>query len=282
MLRVVTIILSVIWILLASVCLTAQSVVGPSKHYSSAGDLRFRYTEWNRSGDNAVVLLHGLYDTSETWAATATLLAQRGFRVIALDRRGAGGSSKPQTGYGIETLSNDVIGLAERLGLRGVTIVGHSAGASVALTAGSVRPDIFRSVVLVDGGFWPKSDDQTTSQNTPKECDKNGKRCDRAIAIEKGNREYDAEAIYPKVSIPVLLIMATPDLAEDQPSPPFLDEAKKHVETVAKDKLKHGRAAFISGSGHWIQTDQPQKLAEAIIQFTAQQQTPDRPHHPPE
>ena len=59
-------------------------------------------------------------------AAPAAALGRR--RVITYDRRGAGGSSQPATGYDWDAFAADRSALIDKLGLDGVTLVGHSVG----------------------------------------------------------------------------------------------------------------------------------------------------------
>jgi len=55
-------------------------------------------------------------------------LAERGYRVIAFDRRGHGRSDQPWSGYLYDQFADDLRDLIEQLGLSGVTLVGHSIG----------------------------------------------------------------------------------------------------------------------------------------------------------
>jgi len=75
-----------------------------------------------------VVLIHGWPLSSASWAPQRQALLDAGYRVIAYDRRGFGHSDKPTTGYGYDTLADDLAGLLEQLDLRDVTLVGFSMG----------------------------------------------------------------------------------------------------------------------------------------------------------
>jgi non-heme chloroperoxidase len=55
-------------------------------------------------------------------------LASRGYRVVAHDRRGNGRSAQSWTGHDMDTYADDLAEVIEHLGLRGVTLVGHSTG----------------------------------------------------------------------------------------------------------------------------------------------------------
>lgn len=53
--------------------------------------MRLRYLEWNSGGEDAVLLLHDIGECTDVWGPLAERLRQRGYRVIALDLRGAPG-----------------------------------------------------------------------------------------------------------------------------------------------------------------------------------------------
>jgi non-heme chloroperoxidase len=75
-----------------------------------------------------VVFSHGWPLTADAWDDQMLFLAERGFRVIAHDRRGHGRSSQPWNGNDMDTYADDLAALVEALDLQGVTHVGHSTG----------------------------------------------------------------------------------------------------------------------------------------------------------
>src|SRR3954464_10822551 len=84
------------------------------------------YKDWG-SGP-AVVFSHGWPLSADAWDAQMLFLGERGFRVIAHDRRGHGRSSQPWTGNDMDTYADDLATLAETLDLKGAIHVGHSTG----------------------------------------------------------------------------------------------------------------------------------------------------------
>ena len=233
--------------------------------YLQTNSIRIHYLEWNQSGDSTIVLLHGLYDSADTWSAAAPLLA-RGYRVIALDRRGAGLTDKPDKGYDFQTLAEDVLSFINKLNLQRVRLVGHSAGAGVALTVAAAEPEKIDSVVLIDGGFWAKRADSSDAKPIPP-CDAKPVDCKRASAIARGSMDYDAEPLYARVSAPTLLIMGIPKKSEAEQFSRELQEAQSHIEKVANEKLQNGKLVIIRETSHWIQRDQPNELASVINSF---------------
>jgi non-heme chloroperoxidase len=75
-----------------------------------------------------VVLIHGWPLNSESWAPQVPALTEAGYRVVRYDRRGFGRSDKPMTGYGYNTLADDLDGVLTELDLGDVTLVGFSMG----------------------------------------------------------------------------------------------------------------------------------------------------------
>jgi pimeloyl-ACP methyl ester carboxylesterase len=73
------------------------------------------------------------------------------FRVVALDFRGHGWSSRPDNGdFGWDRLTLDLLAVAERLGEPPITGFGHSLGGGTLLLAEHERPGTFRSLVLFE------------------------------------------------------------------------------------------------------------------------------------
>ncbi len=84
------------------------------------------YKDW---GDGPVVTFsHGWPLNADAWDGQMLFLMQKGFRVIAHDRRGHGRSSQASTGNDMNGYADDLAALVETLDLNDVTMVGHSTG----------------------------------------------------------------------------------------------------------------------------------------------------------
>jgi pimeloyl-ACP methyl ester carboxylesterase len=109
----------------------------------------------------AVLLLHGFPELAYSWRKVMLPLAEAGYHVIAPDQRGYGRTTGWDNSYdadpdGFRTLNmvRDAVGLVFALGHREVAmLVGHDAGAPVASWSALIRPDIFRSVVIMSSPF---------------------------------------------------------------------------------------------------------------------------------
>jgi 3-oxoadipate enol-lactonase len=96
----------------------------------------------------AMVLLHALGEDARTWDAVAAEFAAA-FRVFAVDLRGHGSSDWPGR-YGLELMRDDILGLLDHLGLRRVTLVGHSMGGVVAYLIATTAPHRIDRLILED------------------------------------------------------------------------------------------------------------------------------------
>ncbi len=96
--------------------------------------------------------LHGLASSAHWYDLVAPRLREQ-YRIIAPDQRGHGQTTQASDGYDWQTLSGDVIGLMDHLGLARVAVFGHSWGAGVALNVAARFPDRIAALGLIDGGF---------------------------------------------------------------------------------------------------------------------------------
>ncbi|MHB8597511.1 MAG: alpha/beta fold hydrolase [Ktedonobacteraceae bacterium] len=106
-----------------------------------------------------LVMLHSLGTTADSWRLVAAHLGQR-HPVIAFDLRGHGQSDKPDDGYDLGTVAEDVVQGMAAIGLGQVALVGHGWGAKVALMLAVLHPALVSHLVLVDCPFveprhWP-------------------------------------------------------------------------------------------------------------------------------
>jgi len=113
------------------------------------------------SGRPCVLLLHGFPELAYSWRKVMPPLAAAGFHVIAPDLRGYGRTTGWDPDYDADlrpfrllNAVRDSLGLVFALGYRSVAgVVGHDFGSPVAAWSALVRPDVFRSVVLMSAPF---------------------------------------------------------------------------------------------------------------------------------
>jgi pimeloyl-ACP methyl ester carboxylesterase len=127
---------------------TAILAAGPWVHRDvAAHGARFHVVDLGEGP--AVLLLHGFPTFWWTWRHQLTALAAAGYRAIAMDLRGYGGSDHPPEGYDPRTLSADVAGVIRSLGLPEAVVVGHGWGGMVAWSTAVLEPEVVRAIAPV-------------------------------------------------------------------------------------------------------------------------------------
>jgi pimeloyl-ACP methyl ester carboxylesterase len=107
------------------------------------------------SGEPTFVLCHGYTGSSHDWALQVDALARRR-RVVTYDQRGHGYSTKVGSleGYTISQLAEDQAAFLDAVGGGPVDLLGHSMGGRVVMTMALRRPDLVRSLILMDTSAW--------------------------------------------------------------------------------------------------------------------------------
>jgi pimeloyl-ACP methyl ester carboxylesterase len=102
-----------------------------------------------------VILVHGFPESWYSWRHQIPALAAGGYRVVAIDQRGYGRSSKyrVQRAYRIKELVGDIVGVIDAYGEKQAVVVGHDWGAPVAWTFAWLQPDRCRGVVGISVPF---------------------------------------------------------------------------------------------------------------------------------
>jgi non-heme chloroperoxidase len=108
------------------------------------------YKDWGRKDAQTVVFHHGWPLSADDWDNQMMFFLEKGFRVIAHDRRGHGRSTQTDTGNEMDTYAADVAQLAEKLDLRNAIHVGHSTGGGevVRYVARSERGRVSKAVII--------------------------------------------------------------------------------------------------------------------------------------
>jgi pimeloyl-ACP methyl ester carboxylesterase len=257
------------------------------------------------------VLVHGLASNARTWDGVALELARQGHAAWAVDLRGHGGSDKPDEGYDVPTVAEDVCRLLDLLaGMTGSerpVLAGQSWGGNVVLEAAARCPDGLRAVVAVDGGTihlaeeypawsscaaalapppiagtpadaferwireahpdWPESGIQGTLANMERRADGSVAPWldrERHMAILRGLWEHDPGALYPRVTVPALLVAARNGRDDHARA-----VSREHRLRVAVERLPHAEVAWFDGADHDIHAQRPVELAACMLDFLA-------------
>ena len=142
-------------------CDTKEMTVPPPDVRIPVRDgITLRGIEWSTTPTDAgipIILIHGLASNARLWDGAARALASMGHGVIAIDLRGHGQSDKPDHGYTVEEVADDVADVITYLGARhsdwtNPLVIGQSWGGNIVVELAHRHASKIRGVVAVDGG----------------------------------------------------------------------------------------------------------------------------------
>ncbi|WP_077967900.1 alpha/beta fold hydrolase [Ensifer adhaerens] len=217
-----------------------------------------------------VILLHGGLGHSGNWGFQVPALLEAGHRVILIDSRGHGRSTRDQKPYTYELMASDVLAVMDRMDIQKAAFAGWSDGACIALVLASQTPervsgvfffacnmdpsgtkDIEPSPVL-DRCFSRHAEDYRALSATP---DDFSAFVDAVSAMQGTEPNYTAEDL-GKIRVPVVIVQSEND------------EFIRHEHA---DYLAHSipGAAFIllDGVSHFAPLQRPDRFNAALTAF---------------
>ncbi|HEY7417151.1 MAG TPA: alpha/beta hydrolase, partial [Ktedonobacteraceae bacterium] len=251
------------------------------------------YYEEHGSGSETIFFSHGLLMNCHMFADQISMLQDR-YRCIAFDHRGQGQSEITRDGYDMDTLYEDAAQLIETLGGAPCHFVGLSMGGFVGLRLAIRRPDLLKSLLLLETSADPEPSENIPryklfafvarwtgpsmvgSQimkimfgrkflNDPARAEQRNEWLRR---LSSNNRIGSVRATYGilnrqgiydeigKISIPTLIIVGDQDVATPLPKAQRLHEA-----------IPNSQLVIIPGAGHSSTIEEPAAINAAINDF---------------
>src|SRR6185436_8320707 len=119
-----------------------------------AGDVDVFIQEVGPKNAPVVLFVHGMGAWSELWRETLAATAAAGFRAVALDLPPFGFSERPaRPAYSRQNQARRILGVIDALGVRQVTLVGHSFGGGPTMEAALLAPERANALVLADAAI---------------------------------------------------------------------------------------------------------------------------------
>jgi len=253
------------------------------------------YVDMGNRSAPVVVLIHGYTDNARDWVPMLPYLSKR-YRLILVDIRGHGQSSKPECCYTRLDFAYDIKLLLDALGVPKADIVGHSLGSIIAQTFAEYWPERTAHVVLISstGGSPPdrpkkppqfdyaaeirklKEPIEADSPfmiawwDSPTPVDPDFIRRQRKDAAGiplrvwlavldqalPGNTYADLQGTLPRLKAPTLLIWGSKD--------PIMEE---DVRQSLRNALPNAQVKIFDGLGHNPFWEDPRAVAETVNAF---------------
>ncbi|MFC5473936.1 alpha/beta fold hydrolase [Paraherbaspirillum soli] len=129
------------------------------KHHAKTQTLDISFFDAGPADGPPVILLHGWPDSARAWKDVASRLTGAGFRTVIPELRGTGDTrflraDAVRDGSGV-ALAQDVIDLADAIGLERFDVVGHDWGARAAYTLAALYPHRVRRIAALALAFQP-------------------------------------------------------------------------------------------------------------------------------
>lgn len=237
----------------------------------------------------AVVFVHGLGGTRESWAEQLAGAARAGFDAIALEMRGAGPGPPPPGPYSVEQWAADVVAVIDALGIERAGLVGHSVGCMTVEHAALELGGRCTALAMLGGTLaWPAAAGDAFAERA--RLARDGRLAEVAEAVAAAGLSERARERRPDLTERLIEIvtsnppegyaeaalaagrgsMREPEAVEcpalafagsEDPVTPV-----SAAEEVA-DAMPRGRSAAVRGGAHWCQLEAPEAVNEVLLPF---------------
>lgn len=247
------------------------------------------YVEEHGSGE-PLILIHGLGMSHALWTHQVGVFAEH-YRTIAVDLRGFGASSKPDTAgaYAVDALADDIAAIPGALGLESAHVLGTSMGGFVALSMALRYPERCRSLLLCHTGarmsippdvlrarverlesaplrdYAPLVVEQALAPGAPEELqrwvaamvERNDQRAYVQVLTE-GLADFDVSERVAAIAHPTLVVIGE----LDRVIPP--GEGRALAAAIPGARLEQ-----IDGVGHLGYAERPERFNQVVLDFLA-------------
>jgi len=262
------------------------------------------------SGDNTMIILHGLLGSSSNWRSVAVALQKRlrDNSIVCFDLRNHG--SSPHTpSMTVKDIAGDIIRYLDSRQIATATVVGHSLGGKAAMSSALLYSDRIKRLVVVDiapVSYNSKEHQQWDDVNqivnamaaVPLASVSSRDQADRLLSAaipDLTTRRFVLQNLVStksetsgavrwkwRVNIPVIQ-HSLDDLAQWTTAGRYEGEAlflaggrSRYVipayMPTTRSFFPNAQFQFIESAGHWVHADSPQGVTDAIMKFMAESQ----------
>lgn len=240
----------------------------------------------------AIVILHGIFGSSDNWLTISKTIAAQGYRIFAVDQRNHGQSPRG-TDQDYQSMAADLHEFLLEHNLEKPVLVGHSMGGKTVMQYAMTYPGTFAKLVVVDIApkFYPVHHAELVRGLKAIDLATIKSRGDADAALTPYEpsftvRQFLLKNLYRneagnfawRLNLPVIerelhgvgeeltnpQIVAEPTLfIRGSESPYILDEDIPVIRRI----FSHVQIDTIQGAGHWIQAEKPAEFVDVLLKF---------------
>jgi pimeloyl-ACP methyl ester carboxylesterase len=218
----------------------------------------------------AVILLHGGLGNSGNWGYQVPALVESGYRVIVIDSRGHGRSTRDARPYSYDLMASDVLAVMDALRIEKAAFVGWSDGACTALVLASHEParvagvfyfacnmdpsgtKVFQFTPVLGRCISRHKQDYAALSATPDRFDE----FSEAVGLmQRTQPNYTADDL-AQISVPVLIVHSEHD--------EFIK--REHAEYLARS-IPGARFVYLPGVSHFAPLQRPEQFNVVMLDF---------------
>lgn len=252
-------------------------------------ELFFRKTGEGKS----IVILHGVFGSSDNLFTVSKNIAEAGFEVYTLDARNHGQSPRG-TDFNYEVMAADLDEFLKNNNIIEPVLVGHSMGGKTVMTYAQKYSN-YNKIIVVDIAprFYPTHHDHILAGLQAIDLDKIQSRKDAEEIFSQyvsdfGEKQFILKNLYRKdeggfdwrINVPVIseniYLIGQEILMENKVTNPALLIRGSESSYVSdadfenfKEGFPNGELLTIDGANHWVHATKPKEFVEAVINFAS-------------
>jgi pimeloyl-ACP methyl ester carboxylesterase len=239
-----------------------------------------------------ILILHGVFGSSDNWFSMSKMIAEKGYAVYALDARNHGQSPRSED-FSYELMADDLNEFIDDNQLEKPIIIGHSMGGKTVMHFAMKYPDKYSKLIIVDIApkFYPSHHGHIIQGLTSIDLSSLKNRNEADIQLSKyvtnaGEKQFLLKNLYRtedgkfdwRINLPVLSkeiyqiggdftntkeVSALTLFLRGSESGYIYDEDIP----VIRNFFPNAIIQTIKGAGHWVQAEKPEEFLEAILDF---------------
>ena len=245
---------------------------GTVGQYAEIQGARIWYAQWGKRSEGVpVLLLHGGFGNSNYFGLLIPALVDHGYRVIAMDSRGHGRSTRTRAPLTYHLMAGDVVGLLDRLKTSKVYLVGWSDGGIIGLDLELTHPDrlagVFAFGASADISGLKDGIEKTPAfaaylRRTAQEYRELSPKPDQWESFSAAvNKMWETLPAYTRAQLASIEVPTT--IADGE-----YDEAIKQThDRYMADAIPGARLVILPGVSHFAMLQNPAQFNAAVLRF---------------